>query len=182
MTLVVIIFAVYFWYHAITKITIASDIPGITAALSNQKYFEQKLDEVGFWKPGNITVYSLMGTGPVTAKKIKIVLTDAPQLYGRLVEDPASNKSKIFRSYGQFYDGRNGYLTVYLHVDRTGLNDDEINRKYSAELLTAIFDMTNQNVPEMMDSAVRYEKQKQFLNAYFQSEIAKSYLVVSYKK
>ncbi len=142
---VMVVGALYFYTDFKQKetITITSEIAEINPILVNRKYFDKKLGETGFWREQNITIYNNAPLKSVTVKKLSIILTDRPQLWGQSVEKADASKPHILSSYGQEYDSRNNLLKLYIHIDRNSYMKSNLNKYYSGQLLYAAYDMTH---------------------------------------
>ncbi len=178
---VAITLAVYVYFQSKNKIVVTSFVPQVQAAITNKHYLEVKLEETGLWKDGNVSFYQGAFVTPVTVKRLDIRLVDQPQQWGRLVDNPTSASPKVFRSFGEQYDPVSQTLFILLHVDRSGISKRDINRKYSAQLLTALYDITHRATETNKMGEDRLAGLDTFLSDYINGKINDGEVIITIK-
>lgn len=127
-----------------TKITVSSEIPNKKVSLTNEGYLNKKLTELDFWGRGKVNDYPASKLAPtfVTVEKLKFVLTEKPQAFGRYSN--SSTGLPINYSYGQLYNPTTKEMTLIIHIDPKYRTTFSNGSRYTGVALFAIFNSVHE--------------------------------------
>lgn len=135
------------------EISVVSDIDGVTANLSDEAWFRERLSEVNFWNVNNIVFFDSSGLqrGKISPLSLRVHLTDKPQPLGQTVYTEPDGKKYMYQSFGMSFDPEQRLLDLYLFVHPDILRSeskDNLSTRFSYLLLFTIFDITHPILPE----------------------------------
>lgn len=125
-----------------SKISVSSAIPNKRVSFSNEAYLNKKLIELNFWGDNRVLHYPKTATLPlerVTVERLKLILTDKPQEYGRNTNSPTGIPVNF--SYGQLYNPTTREMTLLIHLDSSFTGIKSLDSGYTGVVLFAIFDL-----------------------------------------